>query len=125
MLSQSRGTSSPNDSSHNDIDLMLTQTQVLEQAQRRAIAEGITDDHLEGQDFLSRHRDSRIIQTARSIVGNKFSAINHSGWRRVLESCDFYPGHNRGQKEDLLDGARRRLIRWFDVSGADSKAEIL
>ncbi len=73
------------------------------------------DDYLEGQDFLLRHKASKIIQTARSIVGSKFSAVEHAGWRRVLESSDFYPDYNRGQKEGLLDEARRRLIRWFDV----------
>lgn len=83
------------------------------------------DDYLEGQDFLSRHRDSKIIQTAQSIVGCKFSSIEQAGWRRVLESSDFYPGHNRGQKEGMLDEARRRLIRWFDISRAGSKPEII
>jgi hypothetical protein len=83
------------------------------------------DDYLEGQDFLSRHKDSKIIQTAQSIVGSKFSAIEHSGWRRVLGSSDFYPDYNRRQKEGILDEARRRLIRWFDMSRAGSKTEII
>jgi hypothetical protein len=83
------------------------------------------DDYLEGQNFLSRHRDSKIIQTAQSIVGYKFSSIEQTGWRRVLESSDFYPGHNRGQKEGMLDEARRRLIRWFDTSRVGSKPGII
>jgi len=73
------------------------------------------DDYLEGQDFLARHKDSKIIQTAQSIVGSKFSSIEHSGWRRVLESSDFYSGLNRREKETELDEARRRLIRWLDI----------
>lgn len=74
------------------------------------------DDYLEGQDFLSRHKHSKIIQTAQSIVGSKFSAIEYSGWHRVLESSNFYPDLNRREKEAELDEARRRLLRWFDIS---------
>jgi hypothetical protein len=73
------------------------------------------EDYVEGQDFLSRHEDSDIIQTARSIVGNKFNAIEQTGWRRVLESFDFYPNLNRHEKEAILDEAMRRLTRWFDI----------
>ncbi|MBN2594628.1 MAG: nucleotidyl transferase AbiEii/AbiGii toxin family protein [Sedimentisphaerales bacterium] len=73
------------------------------------------EDYLEGQQFISRHEDSDIIQTARSIVSNKFSAIEQAGWHRVLESSDFYPSLNRRDKEVMLDEARRRLIRWFDT----------
>ena len=73
------------------------------------------DDYLEGQQFLSSHEESDIIQTARSIVASKFNAVEHAGWRRVLESSDFYPGLNRRGKEARLDEARRRLIRWFDI----------
>jgi hypothetical protein len=72
-------------------------------------------DHLEGQQFLSRHEDSDIIETARSIVGSKFNAVEQAGWRRVLESSDFYPDLNRRQKEAKLDEARRRMIRWFSL----------
>ena len=74
------------------------------------------EDYLEGQDFLSQHKDSVIIQNARSIVASKFNAIEQAGWRRVLESSDFYPGLNRREKEARLDEARRRLLRWFDIS---------
>jgi hypothetical protein len=73
------------------------------------------DDYLEGQDFLSQHIDSEIIRTARSIVGSKFNAVEQAGWRRVLESSDFYPGLNRREKETRLDEAKRRLIRWFGI----------
>jgi hypothetical protein len=72
-------------------------------------------DYLEGQQFLKKHEDSDIIQTARSIVGSKFSAVEQAGWRRVLESSDFYPDLNRPEKEAELDKARRRLLRWFDT----------
>lgn len=72
-------------------------------------------DYLEGQQFLSRHEDSDIIQTARSIVASKFNAVEQAGWRRVLESSDFYSNLNRREKEARLDEARRRLLRWFDI----------
>ena len=73
------------------------------------------DDYLEGQDFLSSHEDSDIIQTARSIVVGKFSAVEKAGWRRVLESSDFYSALNRREKEAKLDEAMNRLLRWFDI----------
>jgi len=82
-------------------------------------------DYLEGRQFLSRHKDSDIIQNARSIVGSKFNAVEQAGWRRVLDSSDFYPGLNRRGKEARLDEARRRLLRWFDISRAGSKPEII
>jgi hypothetical protein len=82
------------------------------------IAITLTDrtDYLQGQEFLSRHADSDIIRTAQSIIKSKFYVVEHSGWHRVLESTDFYSGLDRKQKEARLDEARRRLIRWFDVS---------
>jgi len=73
------------------------------------------DDYMEGQRFLLRHKDSEIIQAARSIVAGKFNAVEQAGWRRVLESSDFYADLNRREKEARLDEARRRLIRWFDI----------
>jgi hypothetical protein len=73
------------------------------------------NDYLEGRQFLTLHEDSDIIQTARSIVAGKFNSVEKAGWRRVLESSDFYPGLNRREKEARLDEARRRLIRWFDI----------
>ena len=82
-------------------------------------------DYLEGQRFLSRHMDSDIIRMAQSIVRNKFQAIEQTGWRRILESSDFYPGSNRREKEARLDEARRRLIRWFDISRTGSKPETI
>jgi hypothetical protein len=72
-------------------------------------------DYIEGQRFLSRHKDSDIIQKAQSIVRNKFHAIGQTGWRWILESSGFCPDLNRREKETKLDEARRRLIRWFAI----------
>lgn len=72
-------------------------------------------DYLEGQRFLSRHKDSDIIRMAQSIVMGKFHSIEKTGWRRVLESSGFYPDLKRREKEARLDEARRRLLRWFDI----------
>jgi hypothetical protein len=73
------------------------------------------DDYYEGRQFLSHHEDSGIIQAARSIVAGKFHEVGQVGWRRVLESSDFYPNLNRREKEARLDEAVRRLLRWFDI----------
>lgn len=72
-------------------------------------------DFLEGQKFLSRHRDSEIIQRAQSIVGDKFSFIDKSGWRYVLEASGFYPEINVLRKRAKLDESKRRLVRWFTI----------
>jgi hypothetical protein len=72
-------------------------------------------DYDEGQKFLSRHRDSEIIQRAQSIVGDKFSSTDKPGWRYVLEASGFYPGINIRQRKDRLDDAKRRLVRWFTI----------
>ena len=74
------------------------------------------DDYLEGQGFLSQHRESDIIKRAQSIVTDKFSAIDQAGWRCVLEATDFYPDLGRRERESRLDEARRRLMRWFNVN---------
>ncbi|MHC4323551.1 MAG: nucleotidyl transferase AbiEii/AbiGii toxin family protein [Planctomycetota bacterium] len=78
-------------------------------------------DYMEGQRFLSRHKDSDIIRGAQAIVRSKFHTIEQTGWRRILESSGFYPDRNRREKEARLDEARRRLIRWFDINRAGSK----
>ncbi|UCC98670.1 MAG: hypothetical protein JSW66_02000 [Phycisphaerales bacterium] len=104
--------------------------QDLERAQAHAWDTYITimltnrEDYLEGQDFLLRHKNSEIVHTAQSIVIDKFSTIEHSGWRHVLEASSFYPDYNRRQKGAMLDEARRRLIRWFDVNPGGGKPEI-
>ena len=64
---------------------------------------------LKGQRFLSRHRESDIIRRAESIVSNKFSAVDQSGWRHVLEASDFYPDLSRQAKESRLGEAKGRL----------------
>jgi hypothetical protein len=95
--------------------------QDLERAQAHAWDVYITimltdrEDYLEGQQFLLRHEDSDIIQTARTIIAGKFNQVEQAGWLRVLESSDFYPNLNRRDKGTRLDEARRRLIRWFDT----------
>jgi len=72
-------------------------------------------DYLEGQKFLSRHRDSEIIQRAQSIVDSKFSSVDKLGWQLVLEASSFYTEKNVRQKKDRLGNAKRRLIRWFTI----------
>ncbi|MEJ2704632.1 MAG: hypothetical protein P8Z79_19530 [Sedimentisphaerales bacterium] len=98
------------------------QRQNSERAQAHAMDVYVTvmlssrDDYLEGQQFLSRHANSDIIQKARSIVANKFYAVERAGWRRVLESSGFYPRLNRQEREAKLEGAKRRLCRWFNLT---------
>lgn len=72
-------------------------------------------DYLEGQKFLSRHRDSEIIQRAQSIVDSKFSSVDKLGWQLVLEASSFYTEKNVRQKRERLDDAKRRLVRWFTI----------
>ncbi len=74
-----------------------------------------TNDYAQAQKFLERHKDSDVMQTARSIVRNKFSVIDQLGWRAVLQASDFYPGLNRQQKEAKLETAKARLLRWFNL----------
>ena len=71
--------------------------------------------YLEGQKFLSRHRDSEIIQRAQSIVDSKFSSVDKLGWQLVLEASSFYTEKNVRQKRERLDDAKRRLVRWFTI----------
>ncbi len=75
----------------------------------------LRSDYLEGQKFLSRHRNSEIIQRAQSIVGSKFSSVDKLGWQLVLEASSFYPGINVRQKKEKLDEAKRLLVRWFTI----------
>lgn len=72
-------------------------------------------DYLEGQKFLSRHRDSEIIQRAVSIVDSKFSSVDKLGWQLVLEASSFYPEKNVRQKRERLDDTKRHLVRWFTI----------
>ena len=73
------------------------------------------NDYLEGQNFLSRHKDSEIIQRAKSIVAGKFSAVAPPGWQYLLAASSFYPNSNIAQKRQKLNEAARRLARWFDI----------
>jgi hypothetical protein len=97
------------------------QRQDFERAQAHAldiyIAIMLTNktDYDEGQKFLSRHRDSEIIQKAQSIIGSKFFSVDKVGWKLVLEASGFYPGINVRQKRERLDDAKRRLVRWFTI----------
>jgi len=72
-------------------------------------------DYLEGQEFLSRHRDSEIIRKARSIVNNKFSSVDKDGWQFVLETSSFFPDKNIVQQREKLEEAGNRLKRWFTI----------
>lgn len=102
-------------------DRSQDQRQDLERAQAHALDIYITimltnrADYLEGQKFLSRHKESDIIQKARSIVDNKFSSVDKHGWQLVLEASSFFPDKNILHKKDKLEEARSRLIRWFII----------
>ncbi|MCF7956980.1 MAG: nucleotidyl transferase AbiEii/AbiGii toxin family protein [Phycisphaerae bacterium] len=73
------------------------------------------NDLKEGQVFLSRHGDSRIIQKTKSIIGNYFSQYEKAGWQTVLSSSNFYPALRLVEKEEKLKQSAARLIRWFDI----------
>lgn len=74
------------------------------------------NDYREGQQFLSRHNDSGIVQRALSIVGNQFSSVEQPGWLCVLRAANFYPNLNIQRKQERVDEAKRRLVRWFTWS---------
>jgi len=74
------------------------------------------NDYREGQQFLSRHNDSGIVQRALSIVGGRFSSVEQPGWLCVLRAANFYPNLNIRRKQERVDEAKRRLVRWFTVS---------
>jgi predicted nucleotidyltransferase len=74
------------------------------------------DDYLEGQKFLARHNDWKMIQKVASIVKDKFGSVDKPGWQRVLEAAGFYPTLNAQQKRDELEKAKDRLLRWFTLS---------
>ena len=70
-------------------------------------------DYLEGQRFLSRHKNSNTIRRVERIVTTNFSSVDKEGWLRVLETSAFYPDLSIQQKRNMLDEAKRRLVRWF------------
>lgn len=69
-----------------------------------------------GRQFLSRHNESDIVEKAKVIVTDEFSTIYATGWQYVLRASKFYPGLNIAQKRDMVDGARRRLMKWFNIA---------
>ena len=77
------------------------------------------DDYKQGRELLARHNDSPIIKRSQSIAEKRFSSLGHVGWRYVLKASNFYPNLNVQQKQERLDEAKRRLVRWFAVSGRD------
>ncbi len=97
------------------------QRQGIERAQAHAwdiytiITLSDREDYLEGQRFLSRHKNSDIVRKAELIVTANFSSVDKDGWLRVLETSAFYPDLNIQQKRNMLDEAKRRLARWFSV----------
>ncbi len=72
-------------------------------------------DYLEGQKFLLRHRDSEIIQKARSIIYMKFSSVEKPSWMLLLEASGFFPDKKVKQKRERLEEAGNRLQRWFAI----------
>ena len=99
------------------------QRQGLERAQAHALDIYITimltnrADYLEGREFLSRHKDSDLIQKARSIVDNKFSSVDKDGWRFVLETSSFFPDKNVLQKKRPIRGSKKPFDKMvlFDI----------
>ncbi len=73
------------------------------------------DDYLEGHRFLVSHSSSEEVRRVISIVKDKFSSVDQSGWKYVLETTSFYPDLNVQQKREKLEEAKRRLIRWFSI----------
>lgn len=74
------------------------------------------NDYREGQQFLTRHSDSRVIEKAKKIVLDRFSSVDGAGWQHVLGAFGFYPNLNIEQKREKLGQAARRLAKWFSVS---------
>jgi hypothetical protein len=71
-------------------------------------------DFREGRKFLHQHEASDVIQKARDVVAARFLTLEHSGWKCVLTSAAFYPGQSIDNRQEKLDMARRRLLRWFE-----------
>ena len=82
------------------------------------IAIMLTDiaDLKEGQEFLSRHSDSKIIQKTRDIIQNSFSQYEKVGWQTVLSTYNFHPTLSLADKEEKLKQAAARISRWFNIS---------
>lgn len=75
------------------------------------------DDFLEGRRFVERHRTDEIVQKARAIVEAKFASLDTPGWRYVMASA-VWADRPIEERREMADGARRRLLRWFEESDA-------
>lgn len=71
------------------------------------------DDYLEGRRFLGRHARDEIVRRARTIMDTKFQSLEQPGWRHVVASSLFSLGRSMADRRQVLDTARRRLLRWF------------
>ena len=71
------------------------------------------EDFLEGRRFLDYHGGEEVVLKAKTIVETRFSALDQSGWRCVLGSNLLARDHSASERRQMLDGARRRLLRWF------------
>lgn len=70
-------------------------------------------NYKEGLEFIKRHKSSDVIIEAQEIVRNNFSAIDSSGWVRVLENTTFYPDTRIIRKREKIQTAHAKLIKWF------------
>ena len=73
------------------------------------------EDLKEGQELLSRHNDSDIILKTKTIIKNSFSNYEKVGWQTVLSSTNFHSQMSLAGREEKLNQACTRLLRWFDV----------
>lgn len=73
------------------------------------------NDLKEGQQFVSRHEDSDIIQETKDVILDRFSNPAKEGWQAVLGSSGFYPTLSKAEREEKLRLAAARLVRWFGV----------
>jgi len=71
------------------------------------------EDFLEGRRFLDYHAGEEVVLEAKTIVETRFSTLDQSGWRHVLGSNLLARDHSASERRRMLDGARRRLLRWF------------
>ncbi len=74
-----------------------------------------SDDYKTGQNFLKRHNDSQIISKTKRIITKRFFSTDSTGWQCLYRVSSFYPNKSRTEKQEKLDHARRRLLRWFNI----------
>jgi hypothetical protein len=70
-------------------------------------------DYLEGRRFLARHARDEVVRRARTIIDTKFQSLEQPGWQHVLTSSLFASGRSAADRQQTLDAARHRLLRWF------------